>query len=172
MSPEQAPDVVIGTVVAPHGIRGEVKVRMETDFPERFEELEEVWLQPKSGPGRMAGIEGVRFHQNVVLIKFEGCDDRNAAEELRDADLRISKEDLVELEAGQFYIHDIIGLDVYTTEGRHLGQVTEVLQGPANDVYVTPMAMIPALKQFVREIDLEERKMIVEPVEGLTENEE
>ena len=67
--------------------------------------------------------------------------------------------------------HDIIGLDVYTTDGQHLGQVTEVLKGAANDVYVTPRAMIPAVKQFVLEIDLAGGKMVVEPIEGLIEGE-
>lgn len=169
---EPEPEVVIGVVVAPFGIKGEVKVRMDTDFPERFEGLEEVWLKSRTGDGRLVQVESVRFHQNAPLVKFKGCDDRNRAEELRGAELRISEDELMELESDQFYLHDIIGLDVYTTGGEHLGRVTEVLQGPANDVYVTPRAMIPALKQIVREINLEEGKMIIEPIEGLIEENE
>ena len=171
MTSRQEPEVVIGTVVAPFGIKGEVKVRIETDFPERFESLEEVWVQPKTGSGRVMGIENVRFHQGVVLIKFEGCDDRNCSEELRDSELKIDSSELMELESDQFYVDDIIGLDVYTVDGEHLGQVSEVLKGAANDVYVTPRAMIPAIKQVVREIDLSAGKMVIEPIPGLLESE-
>ncbi|MBI2842599.1 MAG: 16S rRNA processing protein RimM [Armatimonadetes bacterium] len=167
MTEPQRPDVTIGTVVAPFGIKGELKVRLETDFPERFDELVEVWIEPSDGRGRMIGVENVRFHQNGALVKFKGCDDRNCAEELRGAELRINREQLRELESDQFYVHDILGLDVYTTDGEHLGKITEVLQGAANDVYVTPRAMIPALKQVVREVDLANGRMVVEPIEGL-----
>lgn len=167
MTAEREPDVVIGTVVAPFGIAGEVKVRIETDFPERFENLTEVWVKPRTGVGRMVRVESVRFHRNGALVKIEGCEDRNCAEELRGAEFRIDRSELKELEPDRFYLHDIVGLDVYTTDGECLGPVTEVLQGPANDVYVTPKAMIPALKQVVRMIDLSERKMIVERVEGI-----
>jgi len=161
------PDVTIGTVVAPFGIKGEVKVRIETDFPERFEGQEEVWLRLANGKGRMARIESVRFHRGAALIKFEGCDDRTCAEELRDAELKIDRSELKELESGQFYVHDIIGLDVYTAGGEYIGQVTEVLHGVGNDVYVTPRGMIPAVKQFVKEIDLEARRMVIDPIEGM-----
>ncbi|MEN6372552.1 MAG: ribosome maturation factor RimM [Armatimonadota bacterium] len=161
------PDVVIGTVVAPFGIKGEVKVKIETDFPERFEDQEEIWLQPEAGHGRMTRIEGIRFHQGGVLIKFEGCDDRNSAEELRNAKLLIDKSELMELDTDQFYVHDILGLDVYTTDGESIGKVIDVLQGAGNDIYVTPKAMIPAVKEFVREIDLESGKMIVKLIDGM-----
>lgn len=167
MTSEQAPDVTIGAVVAPFGIRGEVKVKLETDFPERYEELDEVWLQPRFGAGRMVGIESVRFHKGGALVKFRGYDDRTAVEELRGAELRIDESQLAELEPDQFYIHDLLGLNVYTTEGAHLGEITEVLQSPGNDVYVTPKVLIPALKQVVKEIDLAGRRMIIEPMDGM-----
>jgi 16S rRNA processing protein RimM len=161
------PDITIGIVAAPFGVRGEVKVKMETDFPERYEDLKDVWLQPRVGSGRTVGIKSVRFHKGAALLKFDGYDDRTSVEELRGAELRIDESQLAELEPGQFYIHDLMGLDVYTTEGAHLGQITEVLQGPGNDVYVTAKALIPALKQVVKEVDLAARKMIIEPMEGM-----
>lgn len=167
ISPGKEPDVVIGRVVAAFGIKGEVKVKIETDFPERFEDQEEVWLRPKTGQGRMTRIESIRFHQGAALIKFEGCDDRTCADGLREAELRIDESELMALDADQFYVHDILGLDVYTTDGEHLGKVTDVLQGAGNDVYVTPRAMIPAVKEFVREINLAERKMVIEPIDGM-----
>ncbi len=167
MSDSKEPDVVIGRVVAPFGIKGEVKVRPETDFPERFETITEVWLASQNGKGRVTRIESVRFHQSMALAKFEGVDDRTAAEGLRGAELRIDEAELMELGPDEYYVHDLIGLDVYTTDGEHLGEITKVLKGAANDVYVTPRAMIPAVKQFVREIDIAGSRMVVEAVEGL-----
>lgn len=171
MTEQGVPEVTIGRVVVPHGIRGEVKVKVETDFPERFEELDEVWVELSTGRGRMVGVENVRFQQDGLLMKFVGIDDRTTAEELRGALLKIDPDELKNLENDQFYIHDLIGLDVYTTDGEHLGQLTDVLQGVANDVYVTPKGMIPALKQFVAEINLKDKKMIVAPEGVFGENE-
>jgi 16S rRNA processing protein RimM len=77
--------------------------------------------------------------------------------------LKIDEDQMVELEEGEFYIHDLIGIDVFTSDGTSLGKITEVLQGVANDTYVTPAGMIPALRQFVLEVDLAGRKMVVAP---------
>ncbi len=158
-----APEVTIGTVITPHGIRGELRVKLLTDFPERFEELDEVWVEIPGESGRVMEIESVRPYKEGLILKLSGVEDRTAAEGYRGADLRIDEGQMVELEDGEFYIHDLIGLEVFTTEGVSLGQVTQVLQGAANDVYVTPKGMIPAVKQFVVEIDLAARKMLVTP---------
>lgn len=162
MTESQAPDVTIGTIVAPHGIKGEVKVRIETDFPERFETLDQVWVQRTNGRGEMLGVESVRFQEAGALVKFRGIDDRNSSEEMRGAELRISRDELMELEDGEFYLDDLLGIDVYTTDGEHLGKISEVLQAAGNDVYVTPKGLIPAVKQFVREVDIAGKKMVVE----------
>ena len=161
-------DVVIGKIVAAFGLKGEVKVVPFTDFPERFKELGEVYIGSEAA-GRMRSIESVRLHKGSVLIKFEGIDDITAAENLRGAEIRIRESDLVPLEEGSYYIHDLIGLDVLTTEGENLGKVTEVLTGPAQDVYVTERAMIPAVKEFVVSIDLQKKQIVVNPIEGLVQ---
>ena len=158
---EQEPEITIGTIVSPFGIKGEVKIRIETDFPERFESLTVVWLKSLSGEAKKVDIENVRFHQKMVLIKFEGYDDRNAAETLRGMELQILKSQLHKLNANQFYLHDIIGLDVYNIEGEYLGAISEIISGQANDVYVTSKVMIPALKEVVTNVDLVGRKMTV-----------
>lgn len=161
-------DVVIGKIVAPFGLKGEVKVVPFTDFPERFKERGEVYVGSEAA-GRMRPIESARSHKGSILIKFEGIDDITAAENLRGAEIRIRECDLVPLEEGSYYIHDLIGLDVLTTEGEDLGKVTEVLTGPAQDVYVTERAMIPAVKEFVVSIDLQKRQIVVNPMEGLVQ---
>jgi len=161
-------DIVIGKIVAPFGRKGEAKVVPFTDFPERFKELGEVYVGSEAAGG-MRSIQGARLHKGSVLIKFEGIDNITAAEALRGAEIRIRESDLLPLEEGTYYIHDLIGLDVLTTEGENLGKVKEVLTGPAQDVYVTERAMIPAVKEFVVSIDLQKKQIVVNPIEGLVQ---
>ncbi len=161
-------DVVIGKIVAPFGLRGEVKVVPFTDFPDRFEELGEVYVG-SGDAGEVRRIRRARLHKGSVLTKFEGIEDATAAESLRGLEVRIRESDLAPLEEGSYYVHDLIGLDVLTTGGESLGTLKEVLSGPANDVFVTDRAMIPAVKEFVKSVDLRKRQIIVEPIEGLVQ---
>ncbi len=160
--------VLIGKIVAPFGLKGEVKVVPFTDFPERFKETDEVYVGSEAA-GQVRRIESARIHKGSVLVKFEGISDMSAAENLRGAEIRIRESELVPLEEGRYYIHDLVGMEVLTTEGESLGKVKEVLTGSANDVYVTDRAMIPAVREFVENIDLEKRRIIVKPVEGLVQ---
>lgn len=162
-------NVTVGEVLTTFGHRGEVKVRPETDSPEHFQKLEQVRLVGGEADGRMLRIEKARLHKRAVIIKFAGIDDMSAAETLRGAEIRVRESQLMPLERDQYYIHDIIGLDVITTDGRRLGKIKEVIRSPANDVYVTDRAMIPAVKEFVVSIDLQEKRMVVRPVEGLVQ---
>jgi 16S rRNA processing protein RimM len=171
VSPEPEPEVVVGRIVAPFGRKGEVKVRMETDFPERLQEKEFVWLKGQGRPARSVKVQGVRLHKGNALVKFEGVDDIDAAEQLRGEELRIMEADLKELPEGEFYVHQLLGLRVITESGEELGQVTEVIRSPANDVYVTERAMIPALKDVVKKIDIEAGEMVVRPIPGMLEEE-
>lgn len=161
-------NVVIGRITSPFGRKGEVKVQPFTDFPEHFEELEEIYVADKSG-GRMIEIEKAWLHKGAVIIKFAGINDISTAETLRDKEVCIREAEMMELAEDEYYVHDIIGMDVVTTEGESLGKVTEVLRSPANDVYVTDKAMIPAVKEFVEKIDTKDRKIIVRPVPGLVQ---
>lgn len=160
-------DVVIGEIVATFGLKGEVKVLAKTDFPEHFKTLEEVCIGRTEADRRVLKIENVRFHKGVVLLKFAGMDHISDVEMLRGMTVFVREMEKAPLGEGEYYIDDIIGLDVVTTEGKDLGRITEVLRSPANDVYVTDRAMIPAVKEFVVSIDLDEKKMVVKPVEGL-----
>ncbi|HUV05725.1 MAG TPA: ribosome maturation factor RimM [Armatimonadota bacterium] len=160
-------NVIVGEIVSAFGRRGEVKVWPVSDFPEHFGELEEVCVRRGSTGGRILRIEKARPHKGAVVVKFAGIDDISTAETLRGMELRISKRELMPLEENEYYIHDIIGLDVETTEGEHLGKVREILRSPAHDVYVTDRAMIPAVKEFITTIDLDRRKIVVRSVEGL-----
>jgi len=168
---EEPWDLVIGQVVAPFGIRGQVKVRPETDDPERFRLLKEVCLELASGKRRMARIERVQVIPKGVTVHFEGVGDRAQAEGLRGAWVRIRESMALPLPEGSFYLHQLIGIHVYAEDDRDLGEITEVIQTPGHDVYVTPHAMIPALRQVVRQVDLEAKRMVVAlPPEGEAES--
>jgi 16S rRNA processing protein RimM len=160
--------LVVGKIVAPWGLRGEVKVVIETDFPERFERLNRVYLGEKA---ISCALEGSRLHKGHALLKLRGCDDRDAAEKLRGQLVQIPIEEAMPLDEDEYYVYKIVGLDVWTSEGEHLGRVSEVLFTGANDVYVVQgekgEMLIPAVEDVVLEVDLAGGRLTVELMEGL-----
>ena len=162
MTQDLGTDVVIGEIVSPFGIKGEVKVRPDTDHPERFLDLKEATLLATDDTRSVLKVDGVRLHKGMALVKFRGCNDVTAAEKLRGSFLIIPESELLELPEDAFYIHDIVGLRVSTVDGRDLGEVLEVVCSPGNDAYITSQVIIPALKSVVREVDLKARRMIVD----------
>jgi 16S rRNA processing protein RimM len=163
------PNIVIGEITTTFGNKGEVKVRVDTDFPEHFAKLGEICLGETPADSRTFKIQRLRHHKGAVILKLDGVNDMTAAEGLRGMKIRITDADLMPLGKDEYYIHDIIGMDVVTTDGEHLGKISEVLRSPGNDVYVTDRAMIPAVKEFVVSIDPQEQKIIVRNVEGLVQ---
>jgi len=160
--------IVIGKIVAPVGIRGEVKVIVLTDFPERFDVGSEIVLKPPKGESKRVRVAGKRPTKGGLTVKLDGVDTRSDAEALRDAEFVIDKSELARLSEGEFYVFDIIGLRVLTDDGRECGEVVEVLQGGANDVYVTSTGLcIPALHDVVARVDVDKREMVIRPVPGL-----
>ena len=160
--------LVVGRIIAPWGVRGEVKVTIETDFPERFERLKRVYLGEKA---TSFVLEGSRLHKGHALLKLGGCDDRDAAEKLRGQLVQIPIEEAMPLGEDEYYIYQVVGLDVWTTEGEHLGRVSEVLFTGANDVYVVQgekgEILIPAVEDVVLEVDPAGGRLTVELMEGL-----
>mgnify|MGYP005843099463 CR=1 FL=1 len=160
--------LIVGQVRAPHGVRGEVRVQILTDFPERFRQGAEVWIGPEPRPYT---IENARFHEGDILLKLVSLDDRNAVEALRGAEVTVPMEQAMPLPEDTFYAHQIVGLDVWTDAGDRLGVVSEVLSLPANDVYVvdTPQGEVwlPAIADVILCIDLEQQRMIVHLLPGL-----
>lgn len=163
-------DVLIGEVVSTFGHKGEVKVYPHTDFPERLASRKEVFMRLDGVEPHMLKIKKSRIHKTVVIIQFDGYNDMTDAESLRGAKLYTSKSARVPLPEDEFYIDDIIGVSVITSDGDDLGVIKEVLRSPANDVYVTDNAMIPAVKEFVVSLDIKEKKMVVKPIEGLVQD--
>jgi 16S rRNA processing protein RimM len=163
----------IGKIVAPFGIRGEMKVFSLSDIPNRFAQLDALYISPNYV---RASIETVRpFKGDMYLLKLKGIDDANSAETLRKCDLCVPVDQLATLPTDSYYQHDIYGLRVFTLVGRDLGTITDIIETGSNDVYVVTDAedhqfLIPAIKQVIKQVDLIRRVMYIEPMRGLIDD--
>lgn len=164
---------VIGRVLRPHGVRGELRVEITTDRPEQLRRHTHFYLARPESPEtvRRCPIEKSRQHKGVLLLKLEGCDDRNGADELRGMLVQIPTEEAEPLGEGEYYHFQLIGLAVETESGERLGQVVEVLETGANDVYVVRgirgEVLLPAVDDVIRAIDLESKRMMVRLLPGM-----
>lgn len=163
----------IGAVTSTHGLRGELKVYPTTDEPARYHKLKEVILD--TGKEQLSlKIEHARLFKQMVIIKFEGFDHTNEVEKFKGAKLYVMRENALELREDEYYFADLAGLRVETEEGQLLGKVTDILQTGANDVYVIGRErqkdlLIPAIKDCVKQIDLENGRMVIHLLPGLLE---
>ncbi|MGB2769476.1 MAG: ribosome maturation factor RimM [Candidatus Zixiibacteriota bacterium] len=162
--------VTIGKISRARGLRGEMVVVPLTDDPERFLKLEKVTLT-KDGTSKEFFVEKAREFKGKVLLKLKQVESPEEAKELAGGFIEIEKDQLVRLPQGSYFIFDIVGLEVVTTTGEKIGTVKEVISLPANDLYLVEgdekLYLIPAVKQVVKGIDLKEKKMIIQPMEGL-----
>ncbi|MBI2862946.1 MAG: 16S rRNA processing protein RimM [Chloroflexi bacterium] len=158
--------MTIGEVVGSWGIRGEIKVSIITQFPDRFAYLASVYLDELPFE-----VESSRFHKRMVLLKLKGIDSIEGAEKLRGRLVEVPLSEAVPLAEEHYYHYQIIGLDVWTRDGRLIGKIGEILTQPANDVYVVRSEgrefLIPAVEDIVLEIDLNRGRITVEPLPGL-----
>lgn len=160
--------IKIGRIVNAVALRGEVKVYNYSDRRQRYEELSRIIVDNQEYE-----IEKVRYQQQTVILKLAGVEDRNAAEAMKNKDVFITEEDLRPLPEDTFYIRDLIGLDVLEADsGQKLGVLKEVLQPSSQDVYVVALtaggeAMIPVVREFVREVSVEQGFIKVKPIEGM-----
>ena len=158
--------IPIGRVVAPWGIRGEVKVEVLTDFPDRFSCGEILYLQ-----GHAVTIKSSRHRGNTVVLKLDITDSRDAAEQIRGAYLEIPSADLKPLPKGEYYRFQLLGLEVHSSEGKALGKISNVIPTGSNDVYEvssdTGSFLIPAIDDVVKSIDLNKGRMTIQIIKGL-----
>lgn len=161
----------VGVITTTHGVRGEVKVFPTTDDPARFKKLKNVVLDTGK---EMIDLEvaGVKFFKNMVIVKFKGIDNINDVEKYRKKSLYVTRENAVKLKKNEYFIADLIGLSVESDEGEDLGEVSDVLQTGANDVYVLSKEgmddiLLPAIRECVKNVDLEGGKMTVHLLPGL-----
>ena len=161
----------VGQIVNTFGIKGFLKVKPFTDEKERFEELKTVYIVTK-GKMKEVEIQEVSYQKEMVLLKLKGIEDLTEAEKYKGAYLKIARKDAKKLPEGTYFIADLLGLEVYTDEGELLGKVDDIFNTGANDVYVVKdelgkQILLPSTKEVLKEIDLENEKIIVHLIEGL-----
>ncbi|MCI8783971.1 MAG: 16S rRNA processing protein RimM [Dorea sp.] len=161
----------VGVITQTHGIRGEVKVFPTTDDPTRFQDLKHVLLDTGKETLPLE-IENVKFFKQFVILKFKGYDNINDVERYKRCPLLVERSEAVPLEEDEYYITDMIGIQVTTDEGEDFGVLKDVMATGANDVYVIdhPSAgevLVPAIKECILEVDIPGRKMKIHVMDGL-----
>lgn len=161
----------VGIITSTHGVRGEVKVYPTTDDPRRFRRLKEVVLDTGKEKKNLE-IEGVKFFKQFVILKFKGLDNINDIEKYRQKSLYVTRKNAVRLQRDEYFIADLIGLKVQDEDGKELGTVKDVIETGANDVYEVEMTdgkslLLPAIKQCILNVDVENGTMQVHVLEGL-----
>lgn len=161
----------VGVITSTHGIRGEVKVFPTTDDPKRFETLKNVVLD--AGRTQLPlEIENVKYFKQFVILKFKGINNINDIEKYTKMPLLVSREDAVELDEDEYFIADMIGMEVFTDEDELFGTLKDVMETGANDVYIIDSEkhgeiLIPAIKECILDVDIEARKMKIHVMDGL-----
>lgn len=164
-------ELQVGVITQTHGIKGEVKVFPTTDDVGRFKKLKEVIMD--TGRERLnMEIEGVKFFKQYAIVKFKGYDSINDIEKYKSAKLYVTRDKAVKLKKDEYFIADLIGLDVVTDEGEQFGKMKDVLTTGANDVYVVERGngtevLLPAIRECVKNIDMEKRQITVHIMDGL-----
>lgn len=162
--------LVIGRVLKPWSYRGELKIEILTEFPDRFASLRQVFVGDDAEP---FSVERAHRHGKFVLLKLAGVDSETDAEKLRDQLVQVSATDAVPLKPGQVYLYQLVGLTVKTVEGETLGKITEILDSRAHDVIIvsdgTHEILIPAIPEFLQEINIERGEVIVKLIAGMTD---
>jgi len=157
--------LAVGRILAPWGIRGDVVIQVLSDNSDRFKPGASVVLE-----GQPRKVERQRTVSGKTVVKLSGVNDRNAAEALRGKPLEVPEAELMALPTDTYFQHQIIGMTAVTSDGRELGTVQEILRTGSNDVYVvkgTREYLIPAIGDVVKQIDLDARQMLIDPIPGL-----
>lgn len=161
----------IGQIVNTFGIKGFVKVNPFVDDILRFNDLKKVYVK-RNNTLEEKGIEEVKYHKNMVLLKFKGIDKVEDAERLKNSYLEVDRESAIELQEGEYFIADLLGLDVVTEESKKLGKLEDIFNTGSNDIYVVKteegkQLLLPAITEVIKEINLNESKIVVHLLEGL-----
>lgn len=158
--------VEIGYVSSLHGIRGELKVRVMTDFPDRFTPGKRLYVGRESDETLTeVTVKVARTHKDRLLLLLEGVEDRNSAERFRGLSFWIDRNDVKKLPSNSYYLYELEGLKVYDMNDNYLGILEEVLLSPAHDTYLVKgerTFLIPAVKAFIKKVDINSGKIIVD----------
>ena len=172
MAGENMEYIKIGTIINTHGVRGELKIYPLTDDITRFNRLKTLYIGDNK---YKVEIEKVKYHKGLVILKFEEFDNINQVLSFKQEFIYIDEEEKVELPKDHFFIFDIVGCSVLDTKEEKIGIVTEVIQSASNDVYVVKdyeknkEYLVPAVKEFFVNIDIDNKRIIIDPIEGMIE---
>ncbi|MDD2446112.1 MAG: ribosome maturation factor RimM [Tissierellia bacterium] len=163
---------IVGKIINSHGIRGEVKVYPFTNDIIRFDFLKLAYI----GESKiLVNIESVKYHKGIVILKFKEYNDINDILKYKDSYIFVDDENRIILPKNHYFIYDLIGCNVVDTKGNSIGILKDVLQEYSNDVYVikdkneSNEYLIPAVKKFIKDINIKEKLIIIDPIEGLIE---
>ena len=172
--PKKSDRFQLGFIGATHGLKGEVKLYPTTGYPERIGGLGRVFIRTPRGQELETSVERARESGKFVITKFKGIDSIEEAQAYRDSEVMVAREDAAPLEEGEYYQDDLIGLTVLDeADGRVLGRITGVIETGANDVYEMERedgqgaVLLPAVRECIREIDIDSAVMRVHVLEGL-----
>lgn len=161
----------IGQIVNTFGIKGQIKVNPFTEDIKKFDKLNEIYVEKKKEL-QLFQIENVNYNKHTVILKLKGIDTIEQAEEYRNCYIKIDREKEEKLPEGVYYIVDLLGLDVYTDEGKLLGKVDDIYNTGSNDIYVVKdelgkQILLPGIEEVLKQVDLENKKIIVHIINGL-----
>ncbi len=155
------------------GLKGELNIAPLTEDPDRFEKLKSVWIGAEETGAEKHAVQSARVGRSGVVVKLKDIETRSEADARRGNLVFVAERDSVTPRKGSYFIHDVIGMKVLTDEGVEVGVVKEIMQLPANDVWVVAAAsreiLLPAIKDVIRSVDLEHRVVTIHPLEGLLE---
>ena len=162
---------IIGKITGTHGIKGDLKVFPLTDTTDRFFELKKAYLGEEK---TKLQISGVKLHKGMILLRFQDHDDINKVLAFKDEYIYVDEEDKIKLPENHYFISDLIGCRVYDLSESFIGSLTDVIQNSANDVYVVTAEngkeyLIPAVEAFIASVDVLDKKIIIDPIEGMIE---
>ena len=163
----------VGKIVNTHSLKGEVKVISSTDFEEeRFKKGSKLLITRGNQLIREVVVQSYRNHKNFLLVKFEGIDSVEEAEKFKNLQIKIDSDEVGELEENEFYFHQIIGCEVFDENDKNLGEIIDILTPGANDVWVIKgengkEILIPYIEDVVKQIDITNKKVNIEVMEGL-----
>jgi 16S rRNA processing protein RimM len=169
--------LTIGKISKPHGVKGEVKIQLLTREPEIFDELEVIYITKTPEPENLkeAVIESSRFYKGTAILKLDIFNTPEEVDKYRGYYIQAEELELPPLEEDEYYFADILGTSVYVTTGEYIGDISFIIESGETDIYeithpeTGKVNMVPARKEFIKSLDVENKKMIVEPIEGLIE---
>ena len=161
----------VGVITSTHGIKGEVKVFPTTDDAKRFKKNMELILDTGKEE-LLLSVENVKFFKQFVILKFKGIDNINDIEKYKTKSLYVTRANAVKLRKDEYFIADLLGIDVWEDNEEKLGTLKDVIETGANDVYVIALEdgtelLVPAIKECILDVDVENRKMVIHVMEGL-----